>query len=392
MKRILIGSAALFSMGLFYFFTWGARHIDQLLNLVARPPHCEASRDAKELHQRLLIADLHCDLLLWQRDPLAMARYGHVDVPRLIKGNVTLQVFSVVTKVPWGMNYERNSGVSDITAPLVVAQRWPMGTWFGLRERALYQARRFHSAVARSQGKLVFIGSAGDLKNHIERRRRDPDAVAGILSVEGLHALEGELANVNVLYRAGFRMMAPSHFFDNEVGGSAHGLRKGGLTMFGRRVIARMEELNIIVDLAHASPRMTDDILAMVTRPVVVSHTGVRGTCESLRNLNDQQIVRIARSGGVVGIGFWQGAVCGNDVTSIVRAISYVADLVGVDHVALGSDFDGATRTPLDAAGLVCMTEALSVAGFTESDVYKIMGGNTLRLLMEALPDGVGRK
>ena len=100
---------------------------------------------------------------------------------------------------------------------------------------------------------------------------------AGLLAIEGAHALDGDPANVDVVADAGFRMMSPSHFFDNEFGGSAHGVAKAGLTAAGREMVRRMEARGMIVDLAHASAATIDDVLAMATRPVVASHTGVRG-------------------------------------------------------------------------------------------------------------------
>jgi microsomal dipeptidase-like Zn-dependent dipeptidase len=194
-----------------------------------------------------------------------------------------------------------------------------------------------------------------------------------------------DLENVDVLYDAGFRMMSPVHFFDNEVGGSAHGVRKGGLTVLGREVIRRMEQRGMIVDLAHASPRTIEDALALATRPVVVSHTGVRGTCDNTRNLSDGQLRAIARGGGVVGIGYWDTAVCGTDVHAIARAIRHAVVVAGIDHVALGSDFDGAVTVPFDASGLPLLTESLLEAGFSEEEASKVMGGNVLRLLAGAL-------
>ena len=121
-------------------------------------------------------------------------------------------------------------------------------------------------------------------------------------------------------------------------------------------------------------------------QPLLVSHTGVQGTCPGPRNLSDRHIKAIAATGGVMGIGYFEGAVCGLDTASIVKAIRYTAKLVGVQHVALGSDFDGATRTAFDATGLVRITEGLLEAGFSEADVAAIMGGNVLRLLKAQLP------
>jgi membrane dipeptidase len=147
-----------------------------------------------------------------------------------------------------------------------------------------------------------------------------------------------------------------------------------------------MENLGLIIDLAHASSQTVDDVLQITTRPVFVSHTGVQGTCDNARNLSDRQLQQIAQSGGVIGIGFWKTAVCGEDVSAIVRAIRYVADEVGVEYVALGSDFDGAVRVPFDAANLSQITQALQKEGFTETEIERIMGLNVIRLLRQLLP------
>lgn len=367
---------------LLYVFTLAPRHLDEWLNGAAGAPSSGVSSGTTSLHRDLWIADLHADSLLWSRDLLDEHRFGHVDVPRLRKGGVNLQTFSVVTKVPWGQNYHSNRGNSDKIFWLVMAQRWPPSTWFSLVERTLYQARRLHRAAARSDGTLRVITSRRDLRELKPGSKR----VGGLLAIEGLHALEGEFDNLARFDRAGFRMMGIAHFFDNRVGGSAHGVEKIGLTEFGRRVVRNIEARNMIVDLAHASPRTIDDVLAVARRPVVVSHTGVRGTCEGPRNLTDEHLRGVARTGGLVGIGFWPGAVCGSTVDAIVRAVQYAVDEVGVDHVALGSDFDGTVTTPFTASGLARLTEKLREQNFRDSAVRKIMGGNVRRLLRRTLP------
>src|SRR5260221_11166058 len=136
--------------------------------------------------------------------------------------------------------------------------------------------------------------------------------------------------------KAGYRVVCLTHFFDNELGGSAHGVAKGGLTPFGREAVRRLEQRRILVDLAHASPRTIEDVLAMATRPVVVSHTGVRGTCDNTRNLSDEQLRGVAHTGGVGGIGYWETAACGTDARAIARAIRYAVQIAGVEHVAPG--------------------------------------------------------
>ncbi len=386
MKRLLLGLLIAMLVGLLSLVLLAPMQAERLVNRVEQKAPYPASAGARQLHQRLTVVDLHADTLLWSRDVLERARYGHVDVPRLIQGNVALQVFAAATKAPWGLNYDRNPSDSDMFTLLTALQRWPRATWTSLTQRALYQAQKLREAAARSQGTLVLIESASDLDAVLARRRQEPKIVGAVLAIEGLHALEGELSRLDSLYEAGFRIMAPTHFFDNALGGSAHGLAKGGLTEFGRRVILRMEELRITVDLAHAAPALIDDVLDMATRPVLVSHTGVKGTCEGSRNISDEHVRRVAATGGVIGIGFWDGAVCKIDPHSIVRAIRHVAKLAGVDHVGLGSDFDGGTHTPFDTTGLVQLTDALLSDGFSEAEIRKIMGANVIRVLRKGLP------
>jgi membrane dipeptidase len=368
------------------FFSNVPRLVDEDQNKVLTRPPYTASDRALNLHRQLTIADLHADSLLWGRDLLERSTYGHVDIPRLADGNVALQVFSLPTKSPHGLNIESNEDKNDDIFLLALAERWPPRTWKSLTERALYQANRLHKFATASRGGFVLIESADDLSNYLERRRSNGRLTAGLLSIEGAHALDGKLENLDVLYRAGYRMMSPSHFFDNDIGGSAAGVGKIGLTAKGREWVHQMEAHNMIVDLAHASPKTIDDVLAVATRPVVVSHTGVRGTCDNNRNLTDDQIRAVAARGGLIGIGYWDTATCGRNAEAIVRAMRYVSDRVGVEHVALGSDFDGAVTTPFDTTGIVQITDAMLAAGYSEQEIKMIMGDNVMKFLKENLP------
>jgi microsomal dipeptidase-like Zn-dependent dipeptidase len=388
MRRVFFALPVLLLIGGAVFFGVAPGMVERSMNEI-RPGHTVAVADtARQLHAQLFVADLHADLLMWHRDPLDRGRRGHTDVPRLVEGNVALQVFSAVTKSPRGLNYDRNSADTDNITLLALAQRWPTATWTSRTARALHQARRLHEAARQSDGQLVVIRSVADLDAFVQRRAAEPRLLAGLLAIEGLHALDGRLAHLDTLYAAGYRMMGLAHFFDNEVAGSAHGMAKGGLTPLGRQVVARMEALHLLVDLAHASPQTIDEVLAMATRPVVVSHTGVQATCPGPRNLTDDQVRRIAATGGVMGIGYWDGAVCAADARATARAIRHVANLVGVAHVALGSDFDGAVTTAFDATGLAQVTQALLDEGFSRDEVAQVMGGNVLRLLQATLPPG----
>jgi len=129
------------------------------------------------------------------------------------------------------------------------------------------------------------------------------------------------------------------------------------------------------------------DVTAIATRPLLVSHTGVKGTCNNPRNLSDDELRAVARTGGVIGIGLWETATCGTDAAATARAIRYAVQIVGVDHVALGSDFDGAVTSPFDASGWSLVTDALLKEGFSEQEIRKIMGENVVRLLRTDLPD-----
>lgn len=359
-----------------------AKRFNPISPLVLQP----LSSSSQALHESLTIVDLHADSLLWGRDLSKLESYGHVDVPRLIQGNVALQIFTVVTKVPTPLLLEGNNDRSDNITKLAILQRWPILSWFSLKERALYQARRLQSLEREASGKFRIIKTKQDLNNYLAQRQQNRAITAGLLGLEGAHALEGQIENVNQLYEEGFRLIGLSHFFDTEVSGSAHGVDKGGLSPFGREVLKRMEALGLIIDLAHASAQTMNEVLQITSRPVLVSHTGVQGTCNNARNLSDRQLQQIAQSGGVIGIGFWETAVCGEDASAIARAIRYVADKVGIDYVAIGSDFDGAVRVPFDVANLGQLTQALQKEGFSEKEIAKIMSLNVIHLLQKLLP------
>lgn len=363
-----------------------ATRLDRGMNTVIEHEPFPVSVEARTLHNSLVVADLHADSLLWRRDLLKRNDRGHVDVPRLIEGNVALQVFTIVSKTPRGQNYEANTDETDNITLLSWIEGWPWKTHNSLKERALYQSRKLHEFAADSGGRLRVIKSRADLDAYLEERTRNSFITAGLLGIEGAQVLEGDPANLQVMYDAGFRYMGLAHFFDNEVSGSAHGVERGGLTDLGRAVVKEMEERRMIIDLAHVSPQTIDDVLAMATRPVIVSHTGVKGTHDSPRNLSDDHLKAIAAGGGLIGIGYWDGAVGEPTLASIVKAMRYVKDLVGVDYIALGSDYDGVTQVPFDTSELPALTQALMDGGFTKEEIAKIMGGNVVSLLRGALP------
>ncbi|MGF1757149.1 membrane dipeptidase [Photobacterium sagamiensis] len=352
------------------------KDVDSKNNAVLDVAPYSVSAETRDFHQQTFVADLHADPLLWGRDLRIRNRFGHIDIPRLVEGGIDLQVFGVVTQVPKVRNYNSTSNESDIL-PLLFISSWrsPV-TWFSPKQRALAQAAELEALAKQSE--LTLVLKQQDLTAY---------GVKGLLSLEGMHALQGGSDALKEFYLAGYRMMGLTHFSDNQIAGSAHGVNKGGLTELGRTLIPQMESLGITIDLAHASPAAFRETLELATKPIVVSHGGVQGTCPGNRNLTDEQIGAVAKNAGVIGIGYWKSAVCDPGVKGIVKAILYTIKVAGIDHVGLGSDFDGNVTTPFDTTGVPLLTEALLAQGLSREDVSKVLGGNVLRVLKSNLPE-----
>lgn len=386
-SNLVMGAAAAVLLALLVWLTIKAPAIIMVAfnRSAIRGPHIipEAKR---RLHDSLFVADLHADTLMWPRDFLIRDTRGHIDLPRMIEGNAALEIFTATTKTPVGMNFGATPDSLDMLTPLIMLQGWPRETWTRLRARAMYMAQRLHEYAERSGGHFRIIESAAQLDAYQAERTANRQLAAGILGIQGAQCLEGEIENVHVMFDAGFRLIGLTHFFDNEVGGSAHGVQKNGLTPFGRDVVRRMEELGMAIDLAHGAPALLDDVLAVAEKPLIISHTGAKGIRDSNRTISDDHIRAIAATGGLIGIGFWKDTVGPGGLDAIVRAIRYVAERAGIEHVALGSDYDGMIAAPFDIAGFPRITEGLLDAGFDEEAIRNIMGENTLRVLRACLP------
>lgn len=379
-KRVWI-PAALLAVAAIGFFGFVPGYIEGGANRIDGQPLIPVSAEAKALHRSLQIVDLHSDTLMWSRDMLRRASRGHEDLPRLQDGNVTLQLFSSVTKSPRGQNYDGNTGDTDNITPLVIAQLQPVRTWFSLTERSLFHAEKLDRAVGNSGGQLLKVQDQPSLDALLVARATGSGPVGAMLTIEGLQNLEGKAENLDRLYAAGFRMAGLTHFFDNDLAGSMHGVEKGGLTPLGRQVVHRMEALGMIVDVAHVSPKALAELIATARRPLVSSHGGVKAICKTNRNLSDDEIRGIARTGGLVAIGYWDGAICGTDPRVAAKAMKHVRDLVGIQHVAFGSDYDGATTVRFDVSQMEQITQALLDEGFTADEIRAVAGGNALRVI-----------
>lgn len=333
------------------------------------------------------IADLHCDALLWNRNFLKQHAYGHIDLPRMQQANMAFQVFTIVSKVPAGINIEKNPGNSDQIGFLSFAQLQPPGTWFSIKKRTLHQCGALHAFAEKSNGQFRVITDKKGLYQFIADRGKNHRLASGMLGLEGAQPLENDLANLDEIYAAGVRYIGLAHFFDNEWAGSAHGMQKGGLTEKGIQLIKKMDSLHITIDLAHASQNTINDVFKYHDGPVLVSHTGVKGVCDNQRNLSDEHLLEIGKRNGLVGVGLWETAVCGKDAAATAGTIKYVADKIGIDKVALGSDWDGAFEMHFDVTGTPLIVTELLKLGFTRTNIEKIIGGNIRDFFLRNLPE-----
>ena len=351
-----------------------------------RPPY-RASDRARALHAELWVADLHADSLLWGRDLLQRSTRGHVDVPRLIEGNVALQVLAATTKSPRHLDLDRNDDRSDDVILLALALGWPPATWRRLLPRALHLAARADAMAARSDGRLTIIRSRADLAS----------VRGGAARSAGHHRrAPGDRGRPRARRRPGQRRGrrgrglpddGPVHFFDNAFGGSAHGVAKGGLTDAGREMVRRMEARGMLVDVAHASPATIDDVLAMAARPVVASHTGLRGVADNVRNLTDGQLRGIAaeRRGGrhrVLADGVRRRGRGGD------RPLDPLRDRRRRRPTTSRSARTSTARCPSRSMrpAWSCSPRRCSTRASTTRRSRKVMGGNVRRLLADTLP------
>jgi membrane dipeptidase len=318
--------------------------------------------------------DLHADTLMWARwtgydihrahEPLLprAALGGHIDIPRMRQGGMGAQFFGLVSL--------------------------PLAT----RTRGL--ARVVHEQIDVLESQLAQRPGGGGLRRvrtaeEVERCREDA-TIGALLGIEGAHALEGDLDNVDAFARRGVRYIGFLHFSPNEAGFPMYGRGRrdeAGLTEWGHRLVERCEAANVIVDLAHINRRGFLDACGLATKPPIVSHTGVLGAFDHWRNIDDEQLRAVADKGGVVGVIFCPRYVGGDGLDPVVRHLRHILDVVGEDAAALGSDWDGfiVPTTPLkDPRGLPLLVDALLAAGVSAVAIGKILRENVMRVLAAA--------
>ena len=359
------------------------------------------SRKVQNFHKTLTIIDMHADTLLWGWDIFKENRVGHVDIPRLIKGNTAIQVFASVTKSSYGFLLGGIEDVSELGDPLYFLLKdcnWPEETWNNYLARTLYYSEKLHSLAERSEGKIRILKTRKDIRDCLAERKINQNMVGAVLANEGIYT-EGGVNDFKKLFDAGFRMMSLAHFIDNNFCGSSNGVEKGGLTKDGIEMTGLMNDHGVVIDVAHISNMTIEDTVKITTKPLVRSHGGVKGpdNCGGNRNLTDDMIVKIANTGGVIGIGYWPEVICGSRPEDTAKAIRYTVELLnnsksfkgknGADHVGLGSDYDGLVQAHFDSAHIDQMTDALLKEKFTRQEIRKIMGENVLRVFLDVFPE-----
>ncbi len=338
------------------------------------------------------VLDLHADSLMWGRDLLEDGTgTGHADVPRLARGQVALQVFTVFTVTPPDTapcltpapDGSPRDGCVDGAGPNLTALLQFLilgrpGEALSARATVEGRAQAFTRLVQRSQGgphELLAIRDVADLRELVRRRRAGEGVIGALLGLEGAHPLDPDRveAEVEWLHGLGYRMVGLVHRFDNAFAGASEGVQAGPLTAAGERLVAALQARGMVVDVAHLSPAALQRAAALASRPVVYSHGGIAANCRDPhglsasagqeecdrdRNLTAPDVRALAENKAIIGIGYWHEAVGTRSVASVISAMERTAAVLRaagvadpVRHLAIGSDFDGFVTTAVDATG-----------------------------------------
>ncbi len=362
----------------------------------------------KRIHRKAIVVDTHNDILMKAADKgfvfdQDLTGKTNTDLARWKKGGLDVQLFSVYCDGDW-----KN--------PFAYANR---------------EMDSLDAVVARNPDKIVKVASYVELLKTVKQHK-----IAAMFGVEGGHMIEDDLNKLQALYDRGARYLtlthniAPSWVTSAADETTKPDLAHKGLTEFGRQVVQRMNKLGMIIDVSHAGEQTFRDVIKFSTKPIIASHSSVYSLVPHRRNLKDEQIKAIAKNGGVIQINFHPGFIDSSfdkkeiaflkkhaeekdsllksgmlefytldylynkyaeeaglmrpPLSMVIQHIEYIINLVGVDYVGLGSDFDGINLTPLqlnDVTTYPLITKALVEKGYSKKDITKILGGNFLRVL-----------
>lgn len=320
---------------------------------------------ALKLHNESLVIDTHCDTIIGVlRGSFGLGDErpdGHLDLPRMKKGGVNAQLFACYIEPPYKPTRSLRRCVQMIDA--------------------IYQQAELNSdkmAIAFTAQDILKIHQAGK--------------IAAIISVEGGEAIEGDLGVLRMLHKLGVRAIGLTWNQRNDIADGVGEIRaKGGLTNFGVKVIHEMNRLGIVVDVSHLTKPGFWDVIAESSAPIIASHSNAEAVHAHQRNLDDEQIKALAKNGGVMGMNFAPAFVApaNQTIDHMLNHIDHIVQLVGPNHVGIGSDFDGIGSTPAgleDVSMMGNMTKGLVQRGYSDEDIVKILGGNFLRVFQQIMP------
>ncbi|MCQ4936929.1 dipeptidase [Anaerotignum propionicum] len=306
-------------------------------------------------------ADGHCDTIvrLYEKNQELFSNDGHIDIVRLNKFKAPLQFFAI-----W---------LDSKYHPISMRQ-------------AMKYIEFYYSQLQKNEQVIGHINSFSDvIKNGLENK------ISALLALEGGEALEGEISAIHTYYRLGVRSITLTWNHRNRLAdGVAEEESRGGLTRFGRQVIEEMEELGMLVDVSHLSEAGFSDVIKFAKKPFIASHSNARAICDVPRNLKDNQLLKIAEKGGVVGLNLYSPFLVKygqGGIDDILNHIQHMLSVMGEDFISLGTDFDGIESTPKEISNVADMdTLFVSIENeFGKVVAEKIFSENLLRVLKAVL-------
>lgn len=370
------------------------------------------SQSSKKIHDKAVLIDTHNDILssavLDGKDISHELAEGHSDLDRFKKGGVDVQFFSVYTG-PVPRNKE------------------------GPYKDANEEIDSLQSIAARNPDRMILAATYQQVKKGLRQKK-----LVALIGVEGGHMIEDNIQKLEALYKRGMRYMTLTWNNSTDWASSAmdetlnpEKLKQKGLNDFGKKIVRRMNELGIIVDLSHTGEQTFYDAIAASSKPVLLSHSSVWNICPVFRNVKDDQIKAVAKNGGVICVNFYSGFISkafdqraeylagparkiiqdslftiSNDsatmktewrkyyrremenvrptLAQLVDHIDYIVKLVGDDYAGIGADYDGVSSLPVgmdDVTTYPKITEELLRRGYSKKSINKILGGNVLRVM-----------
>lgn len=366
------------------------------------------------IHQKAIMVDAHNDILTASIEKNVrmdddLIGKTHSDLKRFKEAGVDVQLFSV----------------------------WCDGNKISPNAWANREMDTLYAVTKRNPEKIVITKSVAEIKKIVKQKK-----IAAMFGVEGGHMIEDNLDNLNLFYNRGVRYMTLT--WNNSTSWASSAMdetnpllkdKPKGLNDFGKQVVKRMNELGILVDLSHVGEKTFWDAIRLTTKPVLVSHSNAYSLCPVFRNLKDDQIIAVGKNGGVIHLNFYSGFVDSSfktkeakfmlahnkeldslkkegiqqeyalsiitqqyaeeaeairpPLSALLDHLDYIVKLIGVDHVGMGSDFDGISSSPQqldDVTAYPLITKALLERGYTKIDIYKMLGGNFLRILKASEP------